>query len=147
MPLEGEYEPGTAEWARTQAEKFEATNGAEANDMRGMPIIVLTTKGAKTGKLRKTALMRVERDGHYAVVASKGGAPSHPTWYWNLKANPHVELQDREVKKDYIAHELEPGTERDAWWQTAVEAYPDYADYQTKTDRLIPIFELTPIDE
>ena len=147
MPLEGEYEPGVAEWARVQAEKFEASDGAEANDLRGRPIIVLTTKGAKTGKLRKTALMRVERDGRYAVVASKGGAEVHPTWYWNLKAHPHVELQDGAVKKDYTARELEPGADRDAWWEAAVATWPDYADYQTKTDRLIPVFELTPVEQ
>ncbi|MFC4242724.1 nitroreductase family deazaflavin-dependent oxidoreductase [Gryllotalpicola reticulitermitis] len=145
MPLEGEYEPGVAEWAREQAEKFESSDGVDANELRGKPIIVLTNKGAKSGKLRKTALMRVERDGHYAVVASKGGAASHPTWYWNLKANPHVELQDGAVKKDYTARELQPGPERDAWWQTAVAAWPDYAEYQTKTDRLIPVFELVPV--
>ena len=94
MPLTGEYEPSTAGWARKQAERYEASDGAEATDLRGRPIIVLTSVGARTGKLRKTALMRVEHDGDYAVVASQGGAPKHPVWYHNLKANPHVELQD-----------------------------------------------------
>ncbi len=146
MPLEGEYEPGVAEWARVQAEKFEQTEGAEANELKGRPIIVLTNRGAKSGKLRKTALMRVEHDGAYAVVASKGGAERHPTWYWNLKAHPHVELQDGAVKKDYEARELTPGAERDAWWERAITAWPDYARYQTLTDRLIPVFVLTPVE-
>lgn len=142
MPLQGEYAPSTDDWARTQAETFEATEGAEANTMRDRPIIVLTTVGAKTGKLRKTALMRVEHDGEYAVVASKGGAPEQPAWYFNLVANPEVELQDGAAKHDYIARELE-GEERDVWWRRAAEAWPDYDVYQTKTDRQIPIFVLT----
>jgi len=145
MPLQGEYAPSTADWARTQAETYEATNGTEANTLRGRPIIVLTSVGAKSGKLRKTPLMRVEYEGEYAVLASKGGAPEHPVWYWNLKKNPHVELQDGAVKKDYEARELEPGPEREAWWARAVETWPDYADYQRKTDRLIPLFVLTPM--
>ena len=142
MPLEGEYEPSTSDWARKQAETFEATNGARANTLRGMPIILLTSVGAKTGKLRKTALMRVEHEGEYAVVASLGGAPKHPVWYYNLKAQPHVELQDGAERHDYLARELEPGAERDAWWERAVAAYPPYADYQQKTERLIPVFVL-----
>lgn len=141
MPLQGEYEPSTSEWARKQAETFEASNGAEANTLRGMPIILLTSVGAKTGKLRKTALMRVEHDGDYAVVASLGGAPKHPVWYYNLKANPHVELQDLAERHDYIAREVS-GAERDVWWERAVAAYPPYADYQDKTERLIPVFVL-----
>ncbi|GAA4178645.1 nitroreductase family deazaflavin-dependent oxidoreductase [Gryllotalpicola koreensis] len=144
MPLQGEYEPSASEWARTQAEKFEASQGAEANELKGKPIVVVTNVGAKSGKLRKTPVMRVEHEGEYAVVASKGGAPQHPTWYWNLKKNPHVELQDGAHRGDYEARELEPGAERDAWWQRAVAAWPDYANYQTKTDRLIPVFLLTP---
>jgi F420H(2)-dependent quinone reductase len=143
MPLTGEYEPSTEQWARDQAERFEATGGAEANTLRGRPIIVLTSVGARSGKLRKTALMRVEHDGAYAVVASKGGAPSHPTWYWNLVRNPHVELQDGAVKRDYDAR-LVTGDERAAWWDRAVEAWPDYARYQTRTDREIPVFVLEP---
>lgn len=142
MPLQGVYAPGTNSWAQQQVEAFEASNGTEANEMRGMPIIVLTSVGAKTGSLRKTPLMRVEHDGEYLVVASKGGAPEHPVWYYNLKKNPHVELQDKEIKKDYLARELS-GDEREIWWKRAVAAYPDYADYQQKTDRLIPIFVLT----
>ena len=143
MPLTGEYEPSTSKWAREQAERFEASGGTEANTLRGLPIIVLTSVGARTGKLRKTALMRVEHDGRYAVVASKGGAPEHPVWYWNLVKQPHVELQDGPVRKDYDARVLE-GAEREQWWARAVEAYPDYAEYQTRTDREIPVFLLEP---
>ena len=142
MPLEGEYEPSTSGWARRQAETFEASNGEKANTLRGLPIVLLTSVGAKTGKLRKTALMRVEHDGAYAVVASLGGAAKHPVWYWNLTKHPHVELQDGAERHDYEAHELE-GAEREEWWARAVEAYPPYADYQRKTDRLIPVFLLT----
>ncbi|WP_159605388.1 nitroreductase family deazaflavin-dependent oxidoreductase [Agromyces humi] len=142
MPLEGEYEPSTSGWARRQAETFEASNGEKANTLRGLPIVLLTSVGAKTGKLRKTALMRVEHDGAYAVVASLGGAAKHPVWYWNLKKHPHVELQDGAERHDYEARELE-GAEREEWWVRAVEAYPPYADYQRKTDRLIPVFLLT----
>jgi deazaflavin-dependent oxidoreductase (nitroreductase family) len=146
MPLTGDYAPSTAAWARKQAELYEATGGDQANDLRGRPIIVLTSVGAKTGKLRKTALMRVEHDGDYAVVASMGGAPKHPVWYHNLKANPRVELQDGPITRDYEAREA-TGEEREAWWERAVEAWPDYAKYQTKTDRQIPVFVLEPLDE
>ena len=146
MPLEGEYAPSTAGWARKQAERFEATNGKEANLLRGMPIIVLTSVGARTGKVRKTALMRVEHEGEYAVVASQGGAPKHPVWYYNLKKNPHVELQDGGTKRDYMARELR-GPERQVWWDRAVEAYPDYAKYQQRTERQIPLFVLEQIEQ
>ena len=145
MPLTGEYAPSTAGWARKQAERYEATNGEEANDLRGRPIIVLTSVGAKTGKLRKTPLMRVEHDGAYAVVASQGGAPKHPVWYFNLKANPHVELQDGPTKRDYLARELS-GDEKAVWWLRAVEAWPDYAKYQARTERQIPVFVLERIE-
>lgn len=145
MPLDGEYEPSTSAWARNQAEKYEATGGQQAGDLYGRPVIVLTTKGAKTGKLRKTALMRVEHEGKYAVVASLGGAPKHPVWYFNIKAHPHVELQDGAVKHDYLAHEL-VGDAKAAWWERAVAAYPPYADYQTKTSREIPVFLLEPFE-
>jgi len=148
MPLEGEYGPSTSEWARVQAEKFEASGGEDAATLRdtGLPIIVLTSVGAKSGLLRKTALMRVEHDGVYAVVASRGGAPEHPQWYWNLLANPHVELQDGDVKRDFRAREV-AGAERDEWWTRSVAAYPPYAEYQTKTDRIIPVLVLEPIGE
>ena len=145
MPLSGEYEPSTSEWARTQAERYEATNGEEAGDLRGMPVIVLTSLGAKSGKLRKTALMRVEHDGNYAVIASLGGAPKHPVWYFNLQQHPLVELQDKAVKRDYAVRELE-GAERAEWWDRAVAAYPPYADYQVKTERLIPVLLLEPVE-
>jgi deazaflavin-dependent oxidoreductase (nitroreductase family) len=146
MPLTGEYEPSTSDWARKQAELFERTGGEQGADMRGMPIIVMTSVGAKSGKLRKTPLMRVEHNGQYAVVASLGGAPNNPVWYYNLKKNPHVELQDGPVKRDYIAREVE-GDEKAVWWERAVAAYPDYADYQKKTTRQIPVFVLTPMEE
>ena len=146
MPLTGAYAPSTSDWARKQAERFEKSNGREANTLRGMPIIVLTTVGARSGKLRKTALMRVEHDGEYAVVASLGGAPKHPVWYHNIVKTPHVELQDGEVKRDYLAREV-TGKEKALWWERAVAAYPDYAAYQEKTDREIPVFVLTPVEE
>jgi deazaflavin-dependent oxidoreductase (nitroreductase family) len=141
MPLTGEYAPSSAGWARKQAERYEATGGAEANDLRGRPVIVLTSVGAKTGKLRKTALMRVEHDGVYAVVASMGGAPNHPAWYHNLTTNPQVELQDGPTKRDYLAHEA-TGDEKAVWWKRAVATWPDYDRYQAKTERQIPVFVL-----
>lgn len=144
MPLTGEYKPSTAEWARSQAETYEATNGAEGGEMRGVPIIVLTTVGATSGALRKTALMRVEHDGHYAVVASKGGAPDEPAWANNMRRHPHVELQDKALKRDYLAREVD-GDEREQWWQRAAAVWPDYDQYQTKTDRRIAVFVLEPI--
>lgn len=145
MPLIGEYEPGTSAWSRKQAELYEATNGENGGDLRGRPIIVLTSVGAKTGALRKTPLMRVEHEGVYAVVASLGGAPRHPAWYHNVKMNPHVELQDGPTTRDYTTREVK-GEEKAVWWERAVEAWPDYAKYQTKTDRQIPVFVLEPID-
>lgn len=144
MPLTGEYAPSTSDWARTQAERYEATDGAEGGELRGMPVIVLTTVGAKSGMLRKTALMRVEHDGVYAVVASLGGAPKHPVWYFNIVAQPHVELQDGPVKRDYLAREIF-GDEKAKWWERGVAAYPPYAEYQEKTDREIPVFVLEPM--
>ena len=146
MPLTGEYEPSTADWARKQAERYEESNGAKSGSLRGRPIIVLTSVGAKTGRLRKTALMRVEHDGTYAVVASLGGAARNPVWYHNLKKEPHVELQDGPTKRDYRAREVS-GDEKAVWWERAVEAWPDYARYQTRTKRQIPVFVLEPIDE
>ncbi|WP_328460514.1 nitroreductase family deazaflavin-dependent oxidoreductase [Actinoplanes sp. NBC_00393] len=142
MPLTGEYAPSTSDWARKQAEKYEATDGAEANTIMDRPIIVLTSVGAKTGQLRKTALMRVEHEGEYAVVGSLGGAPKNPVWVYNIRKNPHVELQDGGEKHDYTVREV-TGEERAIWWERSVAAYPPYAEYQTKTDRLIPVFVLT----
>lgn len=146
MPLTGEIEAGTVDWARLQVEEYESSNGTTGTTMRGMPVIVLTSVGARTGKLRKTALMRVENEGEYAVVASLGGAPKHPVWYFNLLKHPHVELQDGPVKRDYLAREV-TGAEKDAWWERAVTAFPDYADYQVKTERQIPVLVLVPIVE
>jgi deazaflavin-dependent oxidoreductase (nitroreductase family) len=145
MPLTGEYAPSTADWARKHAETYEASGGEQAGDLRGLPVIVLTTVGAKTGLLRKTALMRVEHDGQYAVIGSLGGAPKHPVWVHNIRKEPHVELQDGPDKHDYTSVEVE-GAERDQWWERAVAAYPPYADYQKKTERVIPVFVLTRID-
>ena len=142
MPLEGEYAPSTSGWARKQAEAFEASGGAKSNTIQGRPIVLVTNVGAKSGKLHKTPLMRVEHDGEYLIVASKGGSHEHPRWYYNVRAHPHVELQDGTEKHDYVARELE-GAERETWWARAVEAYPPYAEYQTRTDRLIPVFLLT----
>jgi deazaflavin-dependent oxidoreductase (nitroreductase family) len=129
-------------WARDQVEVYERSGGAEGSDNNGKPVIILTSVGAKTGKLRKAPLMRVEHDGEYAVVASLGGAPQNPVWYYNLTANPHAELQDGPVKKDYLAREVH-GAERETWWERAVAVWPDYAEYQKKTDRIIPVFVLT----
>ncbi len=143
MPLTGEYEPSAFDFSRDQVEAYERTGGAEGASNRGRPVIVLTSVGAKTGKLRKTPLMRVEHDGKYAVVASLGGAPKHPVWYYNLIANPQVELQDGPVKKDYQAAEVHD-EEYAVWFERAVETWPDYAEYQKKTTRVMPIFVLTP---
>ncbi|MEV7189015.1 nitroreductase family deazaflavin-dependent oxidoreductase [Kitasatospora sp. NPDC093102] len=143
MPLKGEYEPSPTDWVRTQVEAYESSGGTEGTTLRGLPVILLTSVGAKSGKLRKTPLMRVEHDGRYAVVASQGGAPKHPVWYWNLKADPRVELQDGPVRQDMMAREV-TGAEKAEWWTRAVAAYPDYADYQTRTDREIPLFVLEP---
>ena len=141
MPLTGEYEPSPQKWVRDQVETYERTGGREANTLRdtGRPIVVFTTRGAKSGKLRKNPLMRVEHDGVYAMVASKGGAPEHPQWYWNLKADPTaLTVQDGPEPFDAVAREV-TGSEREEWWRRAVEAFPTYADYQRKTDRLIPV--------
>lgn len=144
MPLSGEYAPSPWDWSREQAEKYEASGGTEATDMKGKPIVLLTTVGAKTGKLRKTPLMRVEHNGEYAVVASLGGAPKNPVWYYNVVKNPRVQLQDGGVTREYDAREVF-GDEKAVWWERAVEAWPDYAEYQKKTDRQIPVFVLSPV--
>jgi deazaflavin-dependent oxidoreductase (nitroreductase family) len=144
MPLSGEYEASPWDWVRKDADRVMETGTTEGSEMKGKPIILLTTVGAKSGKVRKTPLMRVEHDGRYAVVASLGGAPKNPVWYYNIKAHPRVELQDGDVTKEYEAREVS-GDEKAVWWERAVEAWPDYAEYQTKTDRQIPVFVLTPI--
>jgi deazaflavin-dependent oxidoreductase (nitroreductase family) len=143
MPLEGEFELSPTGWVRDQTEKIFETGTTESVDIGGRAVILLTTRGAKTGKLRKVPLMRVEHDGEYAIVASLGGAPKHPVWYFNVQADPHVELQDGTVTKDYDAREV-TGEEKALWWKRAVDAFSDYADYQRKTDREIPVFVLTP---
>ncbi len=146
MTLTGEYEPSPSAWVRDQVETYERSNGAEANTLldTGMPVIIVTTRGNKTGKLRKTPLMRVEHDGEYALVASMGGAPTHPVWYHNLVADPEaVMIQDGAEPFDAVVREVS-GDERERWWARAVEAYPPYAEYQEKTDRLIPVFVARP---
>ena len=144
MPLTGDYEPSTSDWARENAELYMSSGGTEGTELKGRPVVLLTTVGAKTGKIRKTPLMRVEHDGQYAVVASLGGAPNHPVWYHNITKNPRVELQDGTRSGDYTAREVY-GEEKALWWRRAVEVWPDYADYQRKTEREIPVFVLTPI--
>jgi F420H(2)-dependent quinone reductase len=145
MPLTGEYEPNTLTWVRDQVALYESSGGTEGTTIRGLPVVVITNRGARSGKLRKIAVMRVEHDGCYAAVASRGGAPTHPLWYHNMIANPHVELQDGTTKQDMVARELH-GEEKAPWWKRAVEAYPDYADYQKKTDREIPVLLLEPLE-
>src|SRR3978361_1549198 len=139
MPLTGEYEPSPAQWVRDQVDLYERSDGKEGTTLRNLPVIILTTKASKSGKIRKTPLMRVEHDGTYAAVASLGGAPKHPVWYYNVLGNPHVELQDGAERKDYRAREV-TGEEKAEWWERAVAAWPDYAQYQRKTDRVIPLF-------
>ncbi|MFC6011911.1 nitroreductase family deazaflavin-dependent oxidoreductase [Nocardia lasii] len=143
MPLTGEYAPSTSDRSREQVATYEQSGGTEGTSLLGKPVIILTTKGAKSGKLRKTPLMRVEHDGEYAVVASLGGAPKNPVWYYNIKADPHVELRDGPVNRDYTAREV-TGEERRRWWQRAIAVWPDYEEYTKKTDRVIPVFVLTP---
>jgi len=142
MPLEGEYEPSAQQWVRDQVERYEATGGREANTLRdtGLPIAVFWTRGAKSGKVRKNALMRVEHDGAYLMVGSQGGAPTDPAWVSNIRKAPdQVTVQDGPEPWDGVARELS-GEEQAQWWDRAVAAYPSYADYQERTDRLIPIF-------
>jgi len=145
MPLTGEYEPSPLDWSREQADKYIESGGTDGTILQGKPVILLTTVGAKTGKLRKTPLMRVEHDGEYAIVASLGGAPKNPVWYYNVVANPRVELQDGTVTRDYDAREVF-GDEKATWWERAVQVWPDYAGYQEKTNRQIPVFVLTPVN-
>jgi deazaflavin-dependent oxidoreductase (nitroreductase family) len=148
MPLEGEYEPSPWDWVREQVEEYEASDGQRANTLRdtGLPVVIVTTRGNKSGKVRKFPLMRVEHDGDYALVASLGGAPNNPTWYRNIVADPAaLMIQDGAEPRDYVAREVD-GDERALWWERAVEAYPPYAEYQDKTSRVIPVFVATPAD-
>ena len=144
MPLIGEYEPSPEQRSRDQVKEYESSGGTQGTTMRGMPVVVLTTVGAKSGKLRKAPLMRVEHEGRYAVVASLGGSAKNPVWYANVVAHPLVELQDGPSKWDMLAREV-TDEEKATWWERAVAAFPDYADYQTKTDREIPVFVLEPV--
>lgn len=144
MTIDGDYEPSTWRWVAKQVAEYEASGGTRANTLRdtGIPIIVFTTKGHKTGKVRKVALMRVEHEGRYALVASKGGSPEHPAWYQNLLADPRIMMQDGPEPWETEAR-IVSGDERAAWWQRAVAVYPPYAEYQEKTDREIPVFVTT----
>jgi F420H(2)-dependent quinone reductase len=141
MALEGEYGPSPAQWVRDQVDTIESSGGTDGIMLRGMPVVVMTMIGARSGKLRKVPVMRIEHDGVYAVVASKGGAPDNPLWYRNLVANPSIELQDGTVKREVTAREVQ-GEEKAQWWDRAVAAFPDYATYQERTDRQIPVFVL-----
>lgn len=143
MPLTGEYEPSPEKWVRDQVDLYESSGGTEGLTLRGVPVVIVTSVGARSGKLRKAALMRVEHDGTYAIVASMGGAPKHPVWYHNVLANPLVELQDGPHKQDMVAREV-TGEEKAQWWERAVAVWPDYAEYQSKTDRQIPVVLLEP---
>jgi deazaflavin-dependent oxidoreductase (nitroreductase family) len=145
MPLDGEYEPSTLDWVREQVELYESSGGTRGTTLRdtGLPVVIMTLRGVKSGKLRKTPIMRVEHDGVYAAVASQGGAPTHPSWYANLLAHPQIELQDGPTKQDMVAREV-TGEEKRVWWDRAVAAFPPYADYQNRTDRQIPLLLLEP---
>jgi F420H(2)-dependent quinone reductase len=145
MSLDGEYAPSPAPWVRDQVELYESSGGQRGNTLRdtGLPVVIVTTRGNKSGKIRKTPLMRVEHDGEYLLVASKGGAPANPVWFYNLQADPdNVAVQDGSDRFAVHVRELD-GTEREEWWQRAVAAFPPYGEYQQKTDRRIPIFLAT----
>ena len=144
MTLTGEYVPSPSKWVRDQVDLYESSGGTKGTTMRGLPVVIVTSRGARSGKIRKTPLMRVEHDGRYLAVASQGGAPKHPTWYRNLVAHPEVDVQDGPVRRSYRAR-LVTGEEKATWWQRAVEAFPDYADYQERTEREIPVFVLEPV--
>ncbi|WP_436778392.1 nitroreductase family deazaflavin-dependent oxidoreductase [Yinghuangia sp. YIM S09857] len=141
MPLDGQYVPSPHKWVREQVDAYESSDGVDGATFRGLPIVVLTTRGAVSGAVRKTPVMRVEHDGAYALIASQGGAPTHPQWYRNVTADRRVELQDGPKRQDMLAREV-VGDEKALWWTRAVDAYPEYADYQAKTDRSIPVVVL-----
>jgi deazaflavin-dependent oxidoreductase (nitroreductase family) len=144
MPLTGEYEPSQNDRTREQVKLYEATNGVKGGTLNGKPVIVLTFKGAKSGKIRKTPLMRIEHNGTYAVVASNAGAPTHPFWYSNIVANPLVELQDGAVKRDMRTREVF-GAEKDEWWKRADAAYSEFPAYRARAGREIPVLVMEPI--
>ena len=143
MAIEGEYVPSTAQWVRDQVDEYEGSGGTTGTTLRdtGLPVVIVTNRGAKTGAIRKTPLMRVEHEGSYAAIGSKGGAPEHPVWVYNLRKNPQVEVRDGADTWKMTAREL-TGAEREQWWERAVAAYPPYTEYQQRTDRLIPVFVL-----
>lgn len=143
MPIDGDYEPSAWDWVAKQVDQYEGSGGTEGLTLQGKPVVVVTMRGRRSGKVRKAALMKVEHDGTYAIVASKGGDDRHPGWYLNLVADPDVTLQDGTLVQDMRAREVD-GDERDAWWARAVEAWPDYNNYQRKTDRTIPVIVLEP---
>ena len=143
MPDE-EFEPHPFDWVRKQVEEYESSGGTRGTTLRGMPVVLLTLKGARSGKVRKIPLMRVEHDGHYAAVASIGGAPKNPVWYYNLSAHPNITLQDGPATYELVAREV-TGPEKEQWWERAVAAFPDYANYQANTSRVIPVFVLEPV--
>ena len=147
MVVDGSYEPSPRRWVRDQVDLYERSGGTDGTTLgdTGLPVVIVTNRGARTGKMRKTPVMRVEHEGRYAAVASMGGAPTHPVWYHNLRARPRVRLQDGGKRFEMIAREV-TGAERDEWWHRAVAAYPPYAEYQTRTTRLIPVFVLEPAD-
>jgi deazaflavin-dependent oxidoreductase (nitroreductase family) len=144
MPLDGEYEPSPAEFVRNQVAEYEESGGARGNTLFDLPVIILTTRGNMSGKVRKTPLMRVEHDGEWALVASMGGAPTNPVWYHNLVGDPESVVVQDGPKPVEVAVREASGDEKAVWWDRAVEAYPPYADYQAKTDRQIPLFIATP---
>lgn len=146
MTITGEYVPSPAMWVRDQVAEYESSGGTRANTLRdsGLPVVIVTYRGKRSGKVRKIALMRVEQDGRYALVASKGGAPKHPEWYFSLTADPKIMIQDGPEPRDFVVREVE-GEERADWWQRAVAAYSPYAEYQEKTDRLIPVLVAEPV--
>jgi deazaflavin-dependent oxidoreductase (nitroreductase family) len=146
MPLKGEFEISPVDWVRDMTSEILDNGTTDGQTIADRPVVLVTVRGAKTGKLRKVPLMRVENDGRYAIVASLGGAPKNPVWYYNVKADPHVDLQDGTVTKDYTAREVF-GDEKAEWWERSVAAYPPYADYQKKTDREIPVFVLDPVED
>jgi F420H(2)-dependent quinone reductase len=148
MAIEGEYEPSTRSWVREQVELYEGSDGTEGTTLRdtGIPVVIITNRGARSGKIRKTPVMRVEHDGRYVAVGSMGGAPTNPVWVYNLRADPHVQLQDGAHKQDMTAREIS-GDERARWWERAIAVYPPYAEYQQKTSRVIPLFVLEPVSQ
>jgi deazaflavin-dependent oxidoreductase (nitroreductase family) len=146
MSADGEYAPSPAGWVRDQVERYEKSGGKSGTTMRGMPVVIVTTRGVRSGKVRKVPLMRVEHNGEYAAVASQGGAPKNPNWYYNLVADPNVELRDGNVVRAMTAREI-TGEEKAIWWKRCVAAFPDYAKYQARTDREIPVFLLTPTSD